>query len=100
LLQGWAFAAFLARAHVRGRIWGDFDGFKPSEKPEKIALGPFQSGPALVHTARDPEGFAKGCLLRKPPNGNRAPGALANPVSGIRFFDKARNDLSRGGAAR
>jgi hypothetical protein len=47
-----------------------------------------------------PKGICPGCLLRKPPDGiDRRPWALAS----IRFgfgFSKARNGLSRGGAAR
>jgi hypothetical protein len=90
LLQGWAFAAFLARAHVRGRIWGDFDGFKPSEKPEKIALGPFQSGPALVHTART-QGHVPGSPSQEA-SGQHGIGALRRWFGSLRyrFFEGAQ----------
>jgi hypothetical protein len=47
-----------------------------------------------------PKGVRPGCLLRKPPDGiDRRLRALAKFVSAS-VFDKARNGLSRGGAAR
>jgi hypothetical protein len=48
LRQGWAFVELLARALVLTGFWHD----PAVTKPEKRSFSPFQSGLALVHTAR------------------------------------------------
>jgi hypothetical protein len=48
LRQGWAFVELLARALVL-RVFGMI---RLSQNPKKRSFSPFQSGLALVHTAR------------------------------------------------
>jgi hypothetical protein len=54
LCQGSAFTLVMARPVPRG----DFVPFWPSQKPQKAALGPFQSRLALIHN-RGTQGFAR-----------------------------------------
>src|ERR1700730_59496 len=62
-------------------------------KSEKIARGPFQSGSALVHTART-QGHLPGSPSQEASRRDRsAPQALAKFVSAL-VFCKARNGLS------
>src|SRR6266581_3534529 len=68
-------------------------------KSEKIARGPFQSRSALVHTPRT-QGHLPGLPSQEASGRDRsAPQALAKFFSAS-VFCKARNGLSRGGAAR
>ena len=96
--QGWAFAQVLARAPDR-RFWRDMS-ILAVIKSSKVGLQPFPKRTRVGTYPPRPKGFAKGCLLRKPPDGiDRRPLALAKSVSAFGFSEGAQG-LSRGGAAR
>src|SRR5262249_45257493 len=95
--SGSSFAADLASAHG---FWDDF-GRLGCHKNEKSRSKPFPKRVSVGTYRPHPPALAAGCLLRKPwDERNGAAAALVHPVSRKWFSLKARNGLSRGGAAR
>jgi hypothetical protein len=88
---------FWQEAAISGHFWLVL----PVTKTKKGYQNPSQSGPALVHTARtrrlSPRDAFSGSLLERKIG---AAAALAHPRFVKELSPKARNGLSRGGAAR
>jgi hypothetical protein len=92
--------AGLLRQFWQGRFWpGDlaWNGRFGRHKTAKRSLAGLSKLALRWYIPLAPKGIAKGCLLRKPPDGIGASG-VGQFVSAFR--NKARNGLSRGGAAR
>ena len=77
-------------------IWRGNSEVWPSQNPKRSLAG-LSKAHRRWYIPLAPRGLGPGCLLRKPPDGIGASG-----VGQIRFgfSEKARNGLSRGGAAR
>ena len=88
-----------ARARCRIPRKASFWRIWQSQNLQKSPRGPFQSRRTLVHTARDPRALPRvafsGSLRTE-----TAPQGVGQTRFGSWFFGKARNGLSRGGAAR